>query len=366
MEHVLTSGAGASAGASARDLSQDGTEHRDFESSGIDRVCSSNCVQIVYIYVRNKNICGSPFSLMVRQGRDYSTVGANPLFSFATEGQAEGQLYRPWGIACDKLSRIVVSDRGNNRIQIFDQKGNFLTTFGREGKGDGEFKKPAGLAINNNNEIIVVDKDNHRIQVFTAEGKFIFAFGEEGLLCGQFNYPWDCAVNNAGCIAVSDTRNHRIQLFDSKGSFVRKFPFDFGEPRRNLHSNKGQASTPRGLVFTQDGRLLVTDFNHHRLIVIYPDNSDHARAYGTLGEGNFNFNRPQGIDVDLDGTILLCDGKNNRCQVFTPQLEFLGCFGTENERSVMKTPCDLCVTPEGRVFVVDFDNSMIRCLGEEI
>jgi len=50
-------------------------------------------------------------------------------------------------------------------------------------------------------------------------------------------------------------------------------------------------------------------------MVICPDNSEQARAYGSLGAGTFNFNRPQGIDVDQDGTVLVCDGKNNRIQV---------------------------------------------------
>lgn len=66
--------------------------------------------------------------------------------------------------------------------------------------------------FNLQNEIVVADKDNHRIQVFNEKGEFLLKFGERGRTPGMFNYPWGVAVNAYNQIAVSDTRNHRVQV----------------------------------------------------------------------------------------------------------------------------------------------------------
>ncbi|MGI9202488.1 MAG: peptidyl-alpha-hydroxyglycine alpha-amidating lyase family protein, partial [Woeseiaceae bacterium] len=56
----------------------------------------------------------------------------------------------PHHIAMDSTGRLFVSDRGNNRVQIFDQEGTFLglwTHFGR----------PSSIAIDSDDRIYVVD-----------------------------------------------------------------------------------------------------------------------------------------------------------------------------------------------------------------
>lgn len=92
------------------------------------------------------------------------------------------------------------------------------------------------------------------------------------------------------------------------------------------------------------------NFFFQRLVVIdlVHDNMDFV---GREGEYESCFRRPQGIDVDLDGAILVADSRNNRIQAFSPQMQFVGMFGVDSgpsrTRSTMDRPCDLCVTPEG-------------------
>ena len=53
-----------------------------------------------------------------------------------------------WGQACGSNNcRFLVSDSGNNRIQIFDENAAFLSAFGTVGSGNGQFNNPQGLAI---------------------------------------------------------------------------------------------------------------------------------------------------------------------------------------------------------------------------
>ena len=58
------------------------------------------------------------------------------------------------------------------------------------------------------------DSSNHRIQVFELSGKFLTKFGRKGNEMGEFNIPVSAAILNDGSIVVSDINNHRIRVFE--------------------------------------------------------------------------------------------------------------------------------------------------------
>jgi tripartite motif-containing protein 71 len=76
-----------------------------------------------------------------------------------------GRLNMPTGIAIDAKKNIVyVADTGNNRIQAFDTKGNFLTCITIPGV---EFKAPQGLAISEYGDIAVADSDADKVWILS-------------------------------------------------------------------------------------------------------------------------------------------------------------------------------------------------------
>ncbi|XP_023021969.2 tripartite motif containing 71 protein wech [Leptinotarsa decemlineata] len=281
--------------------------------------------------------------------------GSIPTKMFGGEGEANGQLCRPWGVCCDRDGNIVVADRSNNRIQVFDPRGSFKFSFGIAGTGPGEFNRPAGITINPEGHIVVADKDNHRIQVFKPDGSFLLTFGNNGIGNGEFNYPWDVACNAIGHIIVSDTRNHRIQLFSSNGTFLGKFGYEgFG------HHMSQQFDSPRGVCFSPNGDILVTDFNNHRVAVIDP-NLTQATFFGREGSGDNEFRRPQGIICDDEGTIIIADSKNHRIKVLRNDGTLLWKFGREGQgNGELNVPSGICLNPNGHIVVVDFANNRIQ------
>ena len=57
-------------------------------------------------------------------------------------------------------------------------------------------------------KIYVTDRDNDRIQIFTSNGTFITAVGSQGSEEGQFNRPEGVGVDpysNTGLVYVADT-----------------------------------------------------------------------------------------------------------------------------------------------------------------
>ncbi|KAL4234661.1 E3 ubiquitin-protein ligase trim71 [Mactra antiquata] len=306
---------------------------------------------LISVMINGKHIHESPFTVDVRSGRNYVSMGGM-ITQFGGEGEEEGKLCRPWGICYHKDGFILVADRSNNRIQAFNPDGTYHHHFGSAGTRNGQFDRPAGVATDSQGRVVVADKDNHRIQVFTIEGNFILKFGEKGNKNGQFNYPWDVAVNSEGNILVSDTRNHRVQLFTCDGLFVNKYGFD-GALWKHFDS-------PRGVCFNNEGQMVVTDFNNHRLLVIHPD-FHNARFLGTEGSANGQFLRPQGVVVDQEGNIIVADSRNHRIQVFQPNGTFLCKFGAPGSGpGQMDRPSGICVTPDGLILVVDFGNNRVQ------
>nr|XP_020655168.1 E3 ubiquitin-protein ligase TRIM71 [Pogona vitticeps] len=305
---------------------------------------------LISVMMCNQHIENSPFKVTVKSGRSYVGIGL-PGLCFASEGDSDGKLCRPWGVSVDKEGYIIVADRSNNRIQVFKPCGVFHHKFGTLGSRPGQFDRPAGVACDSSRRIIVADKDNHRIQIFTFDGQFILKFGEKGTKNGQFNYPWDVAVNSEGKILVSDTRNHRVQLFGPDGVFLNKYGFE-GALWKHFDS-------PRGVTFNHEGHLVVTDFNNHRLLVIHPD-CQSARFLGSEGTSNGQFLRPQGVAVDQEGRIIVADSRNHRVQIFEPNGSFLCKFGTQGSGfGQMDRPSGITVTPDGMIVVVDFGNNRI-------
>ena len=304
------------------------------------------------VAIRGQHISGSPFSLLVDGGREYGRFGVVSQ-CWGSEGSGNGQFCRPWGICCDQQGNIIVGDRSNHRIQVFDMNGQLKYKFGSEGSRPGQFNRPAGVAVTREGHVVVADKDNHRIQVLKIDGTFLFMFGSKGGNDGQMIYPYDVAVNHMdGRIAVTDTGNHRLLIFNHDGILLGKFGY-----KGYLC---GHFDSPRGIAFNDDGHIMVSDFNVHHILVIHPDGTT-ARILGSQGSGNGQFMRPQGIAVDHMGNFVITDTRNNRIVIMHPTGHFITKFGTSGTApGQFDRPTSVCVLPDGRIAVVDFGNSRVQ------
>jgi streptogramin lyase len=69
------------------------------------------------------------------------------------KGTGPVEFDQPHALAFDSKGRLFVGDRGNNRIQILDQQGNFI----EEWK---QFSRPSGIYIDKNDVIYVADSES--------------------------------------------------------------------------------------------------------------------------------------------------------------------------------------------------------------
>ena len=119
----------------------------------------------------------------------------------------------PEGVAVDIEGNVYVTDTFNDRIEIFDADGQFISTFGKNGDGPAQFERPKGIAIDCDGHIWVVDATQNRVKAFDNKGRLLIYFGGAGYYPGQFMGPWGIAVGPSNQVVVSETYPGRVQVF---------------------------------------------------------------------------------------------------------------------------------------------------------
>jgi DNA-binding beta-propeller fold protein YncE len=111
------------------------------------------------------------------------TVDGEHISSFGEFGDGDGKFNMPWGIDIDPDDgSIIVSDWRNDRVQKFTADGEYVLQFGTSGSGRGELCRPAGVSVDKHGDIYVADRGNHRILLFGQDGNFVDIFtGNAGL-----------------------------------------------------------------------------------------------------------------------------------------------------------------------------------------
>jgi len=118
--------------------------------------------------------------------------------------------------------RIAIADFYNHQIVYFD--GSEWKTFGGKGKDDGKMNYPTDIQIDSD-KIWVADAYNNRVQVFNLKGEHLLTFGQEQKMnaaTGLFVTPEE--------VYVTDFENSRVIIFDHSGNVVDKIDTGLDKP----------------------------------------------------------------------------------------------------------------------------------------
>ena len=168
-------------------------------------------------------------------------------------GSGNGQFSDVAGVSVDSSGNVWVADFGNNRIEEFNEKGEYVQKFGSSGKEAEEFEGPTGIAFSGGN-LYITDSRNNRVQEFSTAGKRIGGFGEGGSESedGKFADPYGIAPDpRTGNLYVVDSGHHRVQEFTPAGSFITAFG--------SSGTGFGQFTTPQGIAVSLSGNVYVVD-----------------------------------------------------------------------------------------------------------
>eukprot|EP00058_Branchiostoma_floridae_P005896 XP_002591384.1 hypothetical protein BRAFLDRAFT_86891 [Branchiostoma floridae] len=126
-----------------------------------------------------------------------------------TVGLMQG-MKRPGYITVDGEGNILVSDRENHCVFVYNEDGQFLFQFGGWGSGEGQFKTPNGICTDRAGNIIVVDSMNHRVEMFDKTGRFLKHVATYIML-----RPWGVAMAAQGQLVVTEVENNTVRIIPS-------------------------------------------------------------------------------------------------------------------------------------------------------
>lgn len=125
-----------------------------------------------------------------------------------------GDFGAPQCVAVDGEGNVYVSDTMNNRIEIFDADGKFISEFGKHGDGPGYLARPKGIAVDADGHIWVADQMEDRLQVFNREGQLLTFVGTgHGELPGQFKTLVGVAIDKHNRVFTTEQEPGRLQVF---------------------------------------------------------------------------------------------------------------------------------------------------------
>lgn len=140
-------------------------------------------------------------------------------FQWGSKGRGEGEFNLPHGIAIDSQGRVIVCDRENERLQLFDARGGFIAAW----KGP-QLGKPYGIATAPDGHVFIIDGGSPSVRPeqrgkaveLDARGTVIDTFGSFGQAPGQFQLGHDIAIGPDGAIYVAEGTGARVQKFVRK------------------------------------------------------------------------------------------------------------------------------------------------------
>ena len=122
-----------------------------------------------------------------REGKLLLTLGVR-----GESGEDDKHFYRPADITFGPDGSVYVADGyGNARVVKFSPEGEFTAAWGKHGTGESEFNIVHSAAVDSKGTIYVSDRENNRIQIFDADGKFLRMWTHLGATQNIFITPDD-------------------------------------------------------------------------------------------------------------------------------------------------------------------------------
>jgi DNA-binding beta-propeller fold protein YncE len=169
-------------------------------------------------------------------------------------GETNDTFNRPSAVVTAPNGDIFVADghggASNARIVKFSRDGKFIKAWGRKGTGPGEFAELHAIAMDSSGRVFVADRGNNRIQIFDQSGNFI----EEWK---HFGRPTAIYIDRSDTIYVSDHASSAklnpgfrrgIRIGNVKNGTVRKMIPGVGpEPDKE--------NVPEGIAVDSEGNI---------------------------------------------------------------------------------------------------------------
>ncbi len=135
------------------------------------------------------------------------------LQTWGTLGTGPGQMNGPMAIATDNQGLLYVADANNNRIQVFDNTGHYMTEF-----GNSILSQPCDIAVYDS-FLFIATYSNKKVYTFSLHGDSLSEFN----LANNASFP-HITVDSSNIYIIPNASYDSVQIYDRTGSLLRAFP----------------------------------------------------------------------------------------------------------------------------------------------
>lgn len=266
-----------------------------------------------------------------------STLAGTGVAGFADGAGSTAQFSGAEGAAVDAQGNVYVADMSNGRIRKIAPDGTVSTFAGGTTRGlvngplaTARFHSPTDVALDRQGNFYVTDLGNECIRKITASGTVSTLAGGSGIgyfdgpgATAKFNNPIGVAVDAQGNVYVAEERGHRIRKVQPDGTVSTVA----GTGQAGFADGAGssaQFNRPEGITIDAQGTLYIAEYNGRRIRKITSNGTVSTLAgNGNIGAvdgtgGSAEFYAPSGIIIDVHGDLLVTDDGNSCIRKVTP------------------------------------------------
>ena len=122
----------------------------------------------------------------------------------------------PAGVAVAPNGDVFVADGyANCRVHKFNAGGEHLLSWGDPGSGAGQFNLPHGVLVDSRGHVLVADRENDRVQVFDQDGNYLSRWNSEligpAVVWADSEDRAYVAEHNGGYFSILDADGNRLE-----------------------------------------------------------------------------------------------------------------------------------------------------------
>ena len=231
-------------------------------------------------------------------------------------GRGAGQFLRPAGLSFDTFGHLFVSDRGNQRIQEFDEQLRFVREQGGYGFEPGHFVDPRAVVADRGPRVYVLDTPAGRVQTLDSrrepEAVLFDARPRTGFAAHRLI---SMGVDAAGRIFLSDRESQSILVLGPLGDSLGS--------RGGYGSGPGQFRRIGGLAAGATGELWVLDEARARLVHLDPAGG-FVSEFSVAPDSLKDVSRPSAVAVSARSLLAVADPGLQQVHLYTPEGALLG------------------------------------------
>ncbi|KAK2148708.1 hypothetical protein LSH36_486g01036 [Paralvinella palmiformis] len=235
---------------------------------------------------------------IIHSSRDPRKMGIRLVCKISGYGKEPGKFDFPTHATFMPNGDLLVSDKNNHRLQIFDSNGKF-----KHEMFDGIIKPRRARVNPADGNIYISDEDSECIKIFSQDGDLVGRVGDHYFICVA-GMDFD---SNGNIVMTDPEKCHVSTHHHGRNSVLKSFLFRYLIDRKLPH--------PYYVCVNDDDQYIVSDTRNNRV-----------KVFSCAGRLLFHIDKlncPRGITTDPYGNILIAEGDGHCISMYSPHGKFL-------------------------------------------